>query len=251
MTFNPDFVDNTFGENQIGWGHGKHEFDKLVGSGHVELRLTDCNTDTVMHFVVDFVSEDPDSPSGFSSLGVSGGDRDGSMIIGDPDHILAVGTSLDRNLNGCGYSETVVDSPLTDEDYTPNPDAPDWDFRMTYDIWVDSAAFDGCFGQAYVTSVHASPSKFAEDTQETTPGECPPGWDEPYCPEAVCDTPPEEDYECPQNFTQYTNSEGCEGECVPIPFAGYTDRAACPTGYQLDLDTEGRYCVPISGEVCP
>jgi hypothetical protein len=37
---------------------------------------------------------------------------------------------------GCGLSDFTVDSPATDEIYTPNPDALEWDYRVSYEVWV-------------------------------------------------------------------------------------------------------------------
>ncbi len=116
------------------------------------------------------------------------------VILGDPADVLAVATSLDRNLNGCGYCESpacgaegdcTVSSPTTDEAYTPNPETPDWDYRQVYELWVALDAFgDDGFGQAYVTYTHSSPAK-GTDTLQVEPTPCPPEWDEPYCPPSV------------------------------------------------------------------
>ena len=72
ITFDPSFVDNTYGANAIGWGStdaadpmdgmkkkkGGHTFGDLVGSDHVELLLTDGSGATVMDFKIDYVSVD-------------------------------------------------------------------------------------------------------------------------------------------------------------------------------------------------
>jgi hypothetical protein len=180
------------------------------------------------------------------------------MLAGDESAVLAAATSLDRNVNGCGYDQYVDDSsPVTDEDYTPNPDAPNWDWRVQYEVWLDATAFDQCFGQAYIEVVHASPSKAGTNTITVTGEPCPPDWDVPYCQQSPSDeglscgsqtgdggSPPPG---CPPNFTPHVE---CPDQCVPVPFAGYPDRAACPDGYVLDIASEGRFCVPESGEVC-
>ncbi|MES1187834.1 MAG: hypothetical protein ABUL60_28710, partial [Myxococcales bacterium] len=132
VTFDPRFVDNTYGVNaSSGWANrmmaapmggkaggamgGKapkapmggmaakapHTFDDLVGSDHVELVLVDGKGNSVLDFDVDYVSEKPDAPCGYGTLGVSGGE--GKMLMGDASAIVAVATSIDRNLNGCGY----------------------------------------------------------------------------------------------------------------------------------------------------
>lgn len=271
ITFDPAFVDNTYGTNACcGWpgtggtggaggtggtasatggvgggmpgmmpgkmgmmpgkaGKSGHTFDDLVGSDHVELLLTDGQGSTVMDFKVDYITADSSSSCGYGTLGVTGGE--GKVIQGNAATVLKVATSMDRNLNGCGHCLTV-DSPATDEKYTPNPSAPDWDYRVVYEVWLDLDAFGSAgFGQAYINSVHASPSKLANNTVDVEATPCPPDWDTPT------------GGSCPPNWTLYLQSEGVSA-CVPIPFSNYPGMAACPQGYQLDPSTEGRYCIP-------
>ena len=66
---------------------------------------------------------------------------------------------------------------------------------------------------------------------------------------ANCGTPLDGGSPCPQNYTNYTDP-ACPDACVPIPFAGYADRAPCPAGYVPDLASEGQYCLPENGDVC-
>jgi hypothetical protein len=210
-------------------GKSGHTFGDLVGSDHVELLLTDGTGNTVMDFKVDYITADASSGCGYKTLGVSGGE--GKMIKGNASAVLMVATSLDRNLNGCGHCLTT-DSPATDQAYTPNPATPDWDYRVVYEVWLDLEAFGSAgFGQAYITSVHASPSKLANNTVEVEATPCPPTWDTPTSGS------------CPPNHTLYVQTEG-QSACVPIPFSNYPGMAPCPQGYQLDLSTEGRYCLP-------
>jgi len=214
LTFNPWFADNTYGENAIGWtredramrapmdpmmmdpmmmmmgkprpggGPNGHSFEDLVGSDHAEIQLTNEDGEVVVQFKLDYISEDADAASGYSSLGVTGGE--GKMIVGDAAWILDHQTSIALNLNERGYGSYTTDSPATDDDYTPNAGAPEWDYRVVYEAWIDVAAFgDVGFGTALIESVHASPSKADSNTIEVTPGECPP------CnnaqPDAECD----------------------------------------------------------------
>ena len=179
LTFDPAFVDNTFGAGSIGWPHRRgHTFVKdLTKSDHAELLVSDGSGKQVVRFKLDYVSPDPSAPSGYGSLGVRGGD--GAMIVGDPAWILTWNTSISRNLNERNYASYTVDSPSTDANYTPNPAAPEWDYRVVYEAWVDIAAFGSAgFGDATIESVHASPSKSGEDTLKVKPGDCPP----PECP---------------------------------------------------------------------
>lgn len=201
LTFNPGFVDNSYGETAIGWdkgeepalepavppggepdpmakpkppkkGKGGHTFKDLVGSDHAEFQLFDTSGALKMQFKLDYISESGEFDSGYACGGVSEGE--GKMIVGEADWILGATSSLDRNLNGCGLSQYLVDSPATDESYTPNPDAPAWDYRVVYEVWVAEAPFGmNGFGEALIEYVHASPSKHEGDTLIVVPGPCP------------------------------------------------------------------------------
>ncbi|WP_437678985.1 hypothetical protein [Sorangium sp. So ce131] len=197
LTLNPAFVDNSYGETAIGWGgdqdqapapapgpggpgggpkppgHGGHTFKDLVGSDKAQFQITDGTGNLVLDFYVDYVSVDDTKPSGYGSLGVLGGE--GKMLAGDASAIVAATTSIDRDLNACGYGTYIVDSPATDENYTPNDETPNWDYRVVYDVWLSASAFgDAGFGDAVISYVHASPSKYPSDTLVVTPGPCPP-----------------------------------------------------------------------------
>jgi len=119
ITFDPAFVDNTYGVNAIGWGTKGHTFKDLVGSDHAELSLFDSGPTLVSMFDLDYITANSTSSCLYGALGVSGGE--GKMLLGDSKYILAATTSEDRNLNGCGYCKSsacggdrTVDSPATD-----------------------------------------------------------------------------------------------------------------------------------------
>jgi hypothetical protein len=194
LTLNPDFVDNTYGDNAIGWGddgaarpdrdgrprrgEGAHTFRDLLGSDHAEMQLLDGDGVIAVQFRIDYISESVTAASGYASLGVSGGE--GQLIIGDPEWVLAATTSLDRNLNACGLGSFSESSPVTDALYTPDPSATDWDYRVAYEIWVSAEAFGAPgFGSALIENVHASPSKLASNTVDVQPAPCPPDPDVP------------------------------------------------------------------------
>jgi len=135
--------------------------------------------------------------------------------VGDPAAILAWSSSMDRNLNERGYCDGyLVDSPASDEMCTPNPSAPEWDFRVIYEVWIALSAFDpNAFGSAYMSSVHASPSNVGTNIVEVAPGECP-------CPPDVdtgdCGGGPPPSGDC-TNDTECLTAEFCyDGHCVPI-----------------------------------
>ena len=255
ITFDPGFVDNTYGANAIGWNKGTladggkmppkpgrgHTFKDLVGSDHVELKLFDAAGQIALHFKLDYISEDPSRPCGYGNLGVTGGE--GKMLVGSASSILASASSLDRDLNGCGYCYTV-DSPATDASYTPNPATPRWDYRVVYEVWIDAAAFGPTGpGDTLLENVHASPAKGDSDTVTVKKGTCPPDW--PECkPDIVTEglNCGDAGTGCPPGTIEYIISEG--RTCVPRPIPQPDGGLGCPAGYHLDLATEGRFCLP-------
>ncbi|HEX4446985.1 MAG TPA: hypothetical protein VH044_09620 [Polyangiaceae bacterium] len=221
LTMNPAFVDNTYGTTAIGWssgdagtaapaapapptgmgmmgamgmpggtgmgtpmpaGPGGHTFNDLVGSDHAEFDLSDASGATALSFDLDYVSSDSSALSGYATLGVNGGD--GKMLTGAASAIAYASTSLDRDLNACGYESYTTNSPATDSSYTPNAATPNWDYRVVYDVWVEASAFPGGFGAATIPYVHASPAKLSA-TLPVTPGPCPPPFDS--CDGGACD----------------------------------------------------------------
>jgi hypothetical protein len=253
LTMNPDFVDNSYGVNAVGWdkttsapaapppamgkpanpmgmmkapgmGHSGHAFKDLVGSDHAEFQLSDGAGKLVLHFKADYVSVDASAPSGYATLGVTGGE--GKMLLGNASDVVAVSTSIDRDLNACGYSSYTTDSPSTDVNYTPSHGAENWDYRVVYDVWVRKSAFGSAgFGDAIVNFVHASPSKLASNTVDVTPRDCPPGYcaDPDGCPctGEGCSTPPPQKTCGSDNNRDNSCSE--TGVLPPPPDAG-TDK---------------------------
>jgi hypothetical protein len=167
LIFNTHFVDNTYGKNIIGWktnGHG-HTYEMLVKSDHVWLGALNKNKDTVFSGKIDYISaiDTAKIPSGYTCLGPYGGD--GALYKGQKSDIVSFGSSLDNNVNYYGY-RLFVDSPKTDSLYTPNPDYPFWEYYVIYRITFKASAFGGKdnYGNIVMQSVHASPSKYEDDT---------------------------------------------------------------------------------------
>jgi hypothetical protein len=191
-----------------------HTFRDLVGSDHAEFELYDAEGREILRFKSDYLSEVDGTPSGYASLGVRGGD--GKMLVGRAEDVVAVSTSLERNLNVCGFSDYLVDSPATDASYKPNALTPEWDYRVVYDVWVRKAAFGSAgFGKATVDFVHASPSKTGGNTVVVVEDDCPPDW--PYC----------------------TDPEGCE--CVFVPDGSCTP-GKVPPPKEPEPECEGFDC---------
>ncbi len=208
LIFDPDFADNTYGANAVGWTSHDHKFRDLVGSDHAVIVALDKDGNPVFDLAIDYLSEDPEASCGYSSLGPFGGE--GKVNVGNPDDILGWTTSISQNLNERGYCEDYLeDSPATDENCTPNGDAPDWDYRVVYEVWLAKSAFDPSgFGSAYMSEVHASPSKYDSNTVEVDPGACDDDCQDPDgCGGGDC-TPGGD--ECGDYEFCY------DGECVPV-----------------------------------
>jgi len=280
IIFDPAFVDNTYGVNAIGWVQKGHTFKDLVGSDHAELSLFDATPALVSMFDIDYITANAASACLYGALGVSGGE--GKMLVGDAKVVLASTTSLDRNLNGCGYCKSTacggdctVDSPVTDAKYTPNPAAPNWDYRVVYEVWIDAAAFAGKgFGGASITFVHASPSKASTNTVTVTPKPCCPEGTRLYetptgtkctgCPDGMrpYETPTGTSCtDCPAGTQPYETPTGTS--CTPCPAGtqpyetptgtSCTPVPPCPEGYTARTDGEGvTRCFPVPNEgSCP
>ena len=165
--FSKNFVDNTYGTTRIGWP-GDHKFSDLTGSDKLQLALYDVNGVKKLEFKLDYLSSSNTVPSGFKTLGVSGGD--GGMITGTAANVLSVKTSLDANLNDFGYalatnSPLITNSPATTNSYAPNATYPNWIYDVWYDVTVSLALFPDGFGRPLITSIHASPSKTGSNTE--------------------------------------------------------------------------------------
>ncbi len=164
------FVDNTYGTGVIGWPSG-HKFSELTGSDHLQLALYDANNVKKMEFRMDYLTASTAAPSGYKSLGVTGGE--GDMIVGNATDVLGVVTSLDKNFNSYGYV-LITNSPSTNANYAPNQSYPNWIYDVWYEVTVRMSVFGTSgFGQGAITGVHASPSKTGSNSEPVTKTTCP------------------------------------------------------------------------------
>jgi hypothetical protein len=169
-TFSKTFVDNTYGTNAIGWPGG-HSFGNLTGSDKLQLALYDNNKVKKLEFEHDYLSSTSSVPSGYKSLGVTGGD--GGMKLGNASSVLSTTTSLDENFNTFGYVLTS-NSPSTNSNYDPNPTYPNWIYEVWYEQTVDLNVFGASgFGFPHIVEVHASPSKTGNNTEPVDSIKCP------------------------------------------------------------------------------
>jgi hypothetical protein len=184
--------DNTYGTNAIGWGHQGHKFGDLTGSDKAQFNFTNGAGQTFI-YTLDYLSQTSSAPSGYASLGVTGGDgsvaRDnfssvphGTTVHGASSDVLAFGTSLGYNLNHLGFSQFTTNSPATTATLNPdgsinyahgyaNPtNAPGWVYNVEYEVEIAASAF-GPSGFAGVTvpAAHDSPSKVGQSTIPVCP----------------------------------------------------------------------------------
>jgi hypothetical protein len=151
--------DNTYGTGAVGWPNG-HTFSNLTGSDKAQFVFKNGNGQIVLNFILDYVSSGA-FPSGYGSLGVSGGD--GSISVGSASNIVSFNTSIARNLNQFGYVLTT-NSPSTNSSYAPNPSYPNWIYDMIYEVEVSASVFGASgFGSVMTPSWHNSPNKLNYD----------------------------------------------------------------------------------------
>jgi hypothetical protein len=177
LAIDKDFVDNTYGTNAVGWTNG-HTFGNLTGSDHAQFYGFDAGGTKVLDFKLDYLTAASGTPSGYASLGVTGGE--GRMNLGSATNIKAWGTSLEYSLNKTGYCSggacpaLTTNSPATNAFYTPNPTYPNWIYDVIYEVKIAKTAFGATgFGSLEVPYIHASPSKVGTNTIYATPGPCP------------------------------------------------------------------------------
>ncbi len=180
--------DNSYGVNAVGWPNG-HRFSDLYNSDHAGFQLVDPSGVVRLSFNIDYLTASPSAPSGYRSLGPSGGD--GKMIVGTADGILAT-TSLDRNLNNVnipglfsashvqqfGSVNLLVSSPPTDPAHQTyiisDPTLVGWDFHDTYFVTITAAklaslGFDPATWKVEpnLSQLHNSPAKPCPSTTAT------------------------------------------------------------------------------------
>ena len=169
-TLDKTLVDNTYGTNVIGWP-GAHTFTDLVTADNMQMQLFDATGTKKMDFKLDYISASAAAPSGYKSLGVTGGD--GSITMGSASDVVSVNTSLDSNLNAKGYVLTT-NSPATNSSYAPNATYPNWNYNVVYEATVNLSAFGAAgFGYPKVVSLNVSPSKIGRTQIDVIPSVCP------------------------------------------------------------------------------
>jgi hypothetical protein len=144
-------VDNTYGTNvSSGYASG-HKFSDLTGSDKAEFRFKDGKGNVVLDFFADYVTSSASYPSGYGTLGASGGD--GSLVSGSLANIVSIHTSISDDLNQSpAFYGYTLNSPA-------EPNAS-WDYFDTYTVVVKAGTFGANgFGSVALPLVHDSPSK--------------------------------------------------------------------------------------------
>jgi hypothetical protein len=185
--------DNTYGTNAIGWGSKGHKFGDLTGSDKAQFNFTNGAGQTFI-YTLDYLTATSSSPSGYNSLGVTGGDgsvgkdnfssvASGTTIHGQASDVLSFGSSLAHNFNQLGFNQFTTNSPATAPNHL-NPDgtidysqgyadpasAPGWVYSIQYEIEISASAFGPSgFGGVSVPAAHDSPSKFGQNTIVVVP----------------------------------------------------------------------------------
>jgi hypothetical protein len=105
--------------------------------------------------------------------------------------------------------------------WTPVAGAEAWDYRVVYDVWIDSAVFGSAgFGKAVVDFVHASPSKAdGGPTSNVVEKPCPPTWRK-YC----------------------NKPEGCSDRCGDVPDQFCQDAGVPPPPKNRCGDVPDQFC---------
>lgn len=153
-------TDNTYGVNASpDWPSG-HKFGDLTGSDKAQFLFKDAAGNTVMQFYLDYISASTAFPSGYGTLGATGGD--GKMVVGTASNIASYTTSLTLNMNQSpAYYGYTVNSPVND---------PNWNYYSMYTMVIKAAAFGASgFGSAEVVDQHNSPSKLGVNALNPEP----------------------------------------------------------------------------------
>ena len=160
-------VDNTYGDNTIGWGKGvapsgkNHNFKDLIGSDKCQFVFTNGLGNTVLDMTMDYFSETAKDSGIYLCQGATG--SDGQVDTGSAADLIAWGSSLGYNFNTLGHVLTEH-SPLTNDDYDENPLYPGWIFEVIYELKISGSAFgQSGFGDVTIPITHISPNKIGKN----------------------------------------------------------------------------------------
>jgi hypothetical protein len=173
-------VDNTYGDNSVGWGKGvapstkKHNLSDLEGSDDAAFTITDEDGNNVLAFLLDYGTTT--TAPGNSNVTY------GTSLSYNYENLSGVSGLFDGNKSSpeTNYVDgTKVNYSDPDKAYdTLNTALNDWVYEVIYEFKVDGKAFSENFnfGGVSVGMVHASPNKIGDNkTFGQPPTLLPPG----------------------------------------------------------------------------
>jgi uncharacterized repeat protein (TIGR01451 family) len=187
--------DNSYGTNVVQWP-GTHTFSNLVGSDKAQFIYKDASGNVALDIYLDYITAKSGTPSGYASLGVSGGE--GRVNVGQAAWVVDWNTSLAQDLNDLGFctggncsgggTNLLVNSPPTvsHDSYTLPAGSPykGWNFTNSYYAKVSKTAFGAnTFGGVSIGLIHNSPAKTGSNAISPVP--CVPGGGQPCTPQPV------------------------------------------------------------------
>ncbi len=164
-------VDNAYGTSSVSpadnWP-STHKFSDLTGSDQADFQIYDGAGNLVLDFLFDYLSSSSAYPSGYGTLGVSGGD--GKLNSGNAAWVLGVLSPATLSDGTVVRSTTTITTDLNQSSafygYTTNSPAPgdpnlaNWELVDGYTVYISKAAFgSNGFGKVLIPYVHNSPSK--------------------------------------------------------------------------------------------
>ncbi len=127
----PSQTDNTYGRgSSSNWGGQQRNFSDMLSGQAAEFKFLDAKGNTVLDVATDYISQSKSFPSGYGTLGISGGN--GTVISGSGSHVISCDTTLSHNLNqSSSFYKCTQDSPSSSS----------WDNVSGYTIVVDGKTF--------------------------------------------------------------------------------------------------------------
>jgi len=141
----PGQTDNTYGRgSSSSWAGQNRTFSQMLSGQAAEFQFLDSNGNCVLDISADYISQSKTFPSGYGSLGVTGGN--GSVNYGSGSHVVSCTTTLSHNLNqSSSFYQCTTDSPTSSS----------WDNVSGYTIVVDSKTFgSGGWGGVAIPDCH-------------------------------------------------------------------------------------------------
>lgn len=179
---NASYVDNTYGDNAIGYPGGHNLDQDLLESDGQRIAFYDNCSNLIFHAFFDLLAGDPELKDFFLSGWYEDEQNpltypyDESYVYdidtGDNQTYFEYNTSTLRNLllykDVTTDYDVMVNSPTPYGNYTPHANYSEWEVRHVYEIRINRSVFSaGCTLNVTATefpSIHASPNKIDQKT---------------------------------------------------------------------------------------